>query len=221
MALALFDLDNTLLQGDSDHKWGEFLVRHQLVDPQVYPQANDWFLQQYESGNLDIVAYLEFALQVLTRFSHSELDQLHQQFMQESILPMILPKGQQLLDQHRQAGDTLVIITATNDFVTTPIAHHLRVEHLLATCAQRNQHGYTGKVTNIPCFQDGKVRRLQQWLISQQNGNLNLAEAYFYSDSHNDLALLQAVGHPVAVDADAILHAYATQCGWPQISLRS
>jgi HAD superfamily hydrolase (TIGR01490 family) len=221
MALALFDLDNTLLQGDSDHAWGEFLVRHRLVDPQIYRQTNDRFLEQYQCGNLDIFAYLTFALQALTQFSQSQLSQMHQQFMQESILPMVLPKGQQLLAQHQQAGDTLVIITATNDFITAPIAHYLRIKHLLATCAEYEEGGYTGQVVGVPCFQAGKVKRLKQWLKTQPDQRLNLATAYFYSDSYNDLALLQAVGHPVAVDADTLLQAHATAEGWCQLSLRT
>jgi HAD superfamily hydrolase (TIGR01490 family) len=221
MALALFDLDNTLLQGDSDHAWGEFLVRHQLVDPEVYRQTNDHFLEQYQCGNLDIVTYLTFALQALTQFSQSQLTQMHQQFMRESILPMVLPKGQQLLAQHQQAGDTLVIITATNDFITAPIAHYLGVKHLLATCAECGKDGYTGQVVGVPCFQDGKVKRLKRWLKTQPDQRLNLATAYFYSDSYNDLGLLQAVGHPVAVDADDPLQAYAIAKGWRQLSLRT
>ena len=219
MKLALFDLDNTLLKGDSDHAWGEFLVNHNWVDKIVYRQKNDQFLRDYEAGKLDAVAYLQFTLQLLTRFNPEQLAQMHRQFMQESIIPMVLPKGLALLDQHRRAGDTLIIITATNDFVTGPIAAYLGVDYLLATRAQRNPQGcYTGEIVGPPCFQGGKIKHLQQWL---QGRDVNWAATYFYSDSHNDLPLLQHVGHPVAVDADPILKDYAATQSWQQISLRT
>lgn len=217
MALAIFDLDNTLLQGDSDHAWGQFLVDKGLVDVAEYQRANDYFYQQYLQGGLDIHEYLTFALKPLSEHSLDELQQWHQDFMQEVIEPMILPAAEALIEKHRQQSDTLLIITATNGFVTQPIAKRLGIEHILASEPEFIDGRYTGKVAGTPCFQDGKVTRLEDWLNSRA---IDMKGSYFYSDSHNDLPLLNRVDHPVAVDADDILHAHALQQGWPSISLR-
>lgn len=217
MSLAIFDLDNTLLCGDSDHAWGEFLVEQQIVDPERYQQANDHFYQCYQSGTLDILEYLEFALKPLTEHSKAQLDDWHRQFMAEKVAPMRLAKADALLAKHRQAGDTLLIITATNRFVTGPIATALGVEHILATDPEFDGQRYTGKVSGTPCFQEGKVIRLQGWLQEQQK---ELGGSYFYSDSHNDLPLLEQVDKPVAVNPDEQLSQIAEQKGWPIISLR-
>ncbi|MFA7555534.1 MAG: HAD family hydrolase [Spongiibacteraceae bacterium] len=217
MSLAIFDLDNTLLGGDSDHAWGEFLVKHQLVDRDAYEQANDYFLQQYQQGGLDIDEFLAFALKPLAQHPKQQLDQWHQQFMQESIAPLRLAKADQLLQQHRNKGDYLLIITATNLFVTEPIAKSLGVDHILATVPEFIDGAYTGKVSGTPCFQAGKVERLQQWLTET---DMELEDSYFYSDSHNDLPLLELVTHPFAVDPDPILSKHAQQQQWPIISLR-
>lgn len=217
MALAIFDLDNTLLQGDSDHAWGQFLVDKDLVDVAEYQRANDYFYQQYLQGGLDIHEYLAFALKPLSEHSLEELQQWHQDFMQEVIEPMILPAAEALIEKHRQQGDTLLIITATNGFVTHPIAERLGIEHILASEPEFIDDRYTGKVAGIPCFQEGKVTRLEDWLDSRA---IDMKGSYFYSDSHNDLPLLNRVDYPVAVDADDILHAHALQQGWPSISLR-
>ena len=217
MTLAIFDLDNTLLNGDSDHAWGEFLVREGIVDTQSYQQANDLFYQQYQQGGLDIIAYLEFALKPLTQHSMERLQQLHQKFMQEVITPMRLEKAQALLEKHRRQGDFLLIITATNAFVTEPIAKALGVDAILASDPEMIDGVYTGMVAGTPCFQEGKVTRLKQWLTEHPH---TLEGSYFYSDSHNDIPLLQMVDHPVAVDADETLQAFAKQQGWPHISLR-
>lgn len=217
MALAIFDLDNTLLQGDSDHAWGQFLVDKGLVDVAEYQRANDYFYQQYLQGGLDIHEYLTFALKPLSEHSLEELQQWHQDFMQEVIEPMILPAAEALIEKHRQQSDTLLIITATNGFVTQPIAKRLGIEHILASEPEFIDGRYTGKVAGTPCFQDGKVTRLEDWLNSRA---IDMKGSYFYSDSHNDLPLLNRVDHPVAVDADDILHAHALQQGWPSISLR-
>ncbi len=217
MSLAIFDLDNTLIAGDSDHCWGEFLVEQQIVDSDKFKQANDRFYQDYQSGDLDIEAYLTFALEPLTRFTMPELDELHQIFMQEKIHPLHLPKAAALIDKHRQAGDTLLIITATNSFITRPIADWLGVENLLACDPEIIDGRYSGRTVNTPCFQHGKVTRLQEWL---RTANTSLEDSYFYSDSANDIPLLEAVTYPNAVDPCPRLRQHAQRQGWPIISLR-
>jgi HAD superfamily hydrolase (TIGR01490 family) len=215
--LAIFDLDNTLLGGDSDHAWGQFLVNQGIVDGESYQKGNDHFYQQYQQGCLDINEFLRFALKPLAEHSKQQLDQWHQQFMKEAISPLRLPKADALLQKHREQGDFLLIITATNLFVTGPIAQSLGVDHILATVPEFIDGAYTGKVDGTPCFQEGKVERLQHWL--QQTG-YNLTESYFYSDSHNDLPLLELVEYPIVVDADNILKEHAKNKGWGDISLR-
>ena len=217
MALALFDLDNTLISGDSDHGWGQFLVEQGLVDAQLFKEKNDYYLEQYQLGQLDILEYLEFSLQALTLFPSEQLFQLRAQFVNEKIVPLITQKSRDLLQKHRDDGDYLLIITATNLFVTEPIAELLGVDDIIATNPEVINGQYTGKITGIPSFQDGKVKRLAAWL--EQN-TLSLEGSYFYSDSHNDLPLLKQVDYPVAVDADDTLSAYAQDNNWPIISLR-
>ncbi len=217
MALAIFDLDNTLLAGDSDHAWGEFLVQQGLVDEKVFKEKNDYYYQQYQAGALDIHEYLEFALLPLTQYPKEQLLALRDQFLQEMIEPMITEKGRALLADHRANGDYLLIITATNAFVTQPIAERLGVDAIIATDPEVVDGQYTGKVAGVPSFQHGKVTRLDNWLAQNQ---LSLAGSYFYSDSHNDLPLLEKVDHPVAVDADPQLTQVAQDKGWPIISLR-
>lgn len=217
MSLAIFDLDNTLLNGDSDHAWGEFMVKKGIVDESFYRTQNDHFYELYKQSKLDIMEYLAFALKPLTRFSLDELSTLHAEFMHTVIAPMRLPKADALLQHHRQQGDYLLIITATNGFVTQPIAKALGVDDILATDPEIKGDAYTGGIVGTPCYQDGKVTRLNQWL---QQTRQNLENSYFYSDSINDLPLLQAVTHPVVVDGDERLTAEAQQRGWPCISLR-
>ena len=217
MSLAIFDLDNTLLHGDSDHAWGEFLVRQQIVEPEFYRRQNDEFYELYKQGKLDILQYLEFALAPLTRFTVEELDLLHRQFMQEFVAPMRQRKADELLQKHREQGDFLLIITATNRFVTAPIARALGVDDLLATDPERVGNRYTGRVKGIPCYREGKVQRLQEWLEETEH---SLDDSYFYSDSINDLPLLEVVTHPFVVDGDERLQAEARQRNWPLMSLR-
>ncbi|SIN87387.1 HAD-superfamily subfamily IB hydrolase, TIGR01490 [Sulfurivirga caldicuralii] len=218
MALAIFDLDNTLLGGDSDHLWGEFVIEKGLVDPADHRRQNDQFYADYCNGTLDIHAYQRFALAPLVGRDPEELAQWHREFMQRYIEPIILPKGFEALEKHRKAGDTLMIITATNAFVTRPIAERLGVEHLLATEPERDENGYyTGEIVGIPTFQHGKVERLQQWL--NEHGE-TLEGSWFYSDSHNDIPLLEAVDNPAVVDPDDRLRAHAERQGWPIISFR-
>lgn len=218
MRLAIFDLDNTLIAGDSDHSWGEFLVAKKLVDAQVYAQANDRFYQQYKAATLDIQEYLRFSLAPLTQFTLDDLAVLHAEFMRDFIEPMMLPKAKALLQEHRAQGDYLLIITATNSFVTHPIAAHLGVDDILASDAEILNNRYTGKGSGTPCFQGGKVIRLHAWLKEK---NFDLNDAYFYSDSINDLPLLEQVPNPIVVDGDERLSAVAAERGWKHISLRN
>ena len=217
MKLAIFDLDNTLIAGDSDHLWGEFLIEQGVVDRDTYRRENDRFFQEYRDGTLDIHEFLRFSLQPLSEHPLSRLQTWHRQFMREKIEPILLPAATRLLEKHRQDGAILLIITATNRFVTAPIAERLGVDELLATEPEFRDGAYTGEVIDPPCFRDGKVRRLEQWL--KHNG-ANLAQSWFYSDSHNDLPLLERVSSPVAVDPDETLRQHAEMKGWPIISLR-
>ena len=218
MALAIFDLDNTLIAGDSDHSWGEFLVQKKLVDGDHYRRQNDLFYQAYKDGSLDIHAYQRFALAPLIERDMAELTALHNEFMTACIEPIMLDKARALLRHHRERGDFLLIITATNSFITFPIAERLGVDHILATDAEICNERYTGAISGTPCFQHGKVERLQEWLGAQK---LSLQDSYFYSDSINDLPLLEQVDHPVAVDPDDRLRAIAEARSWPVISLRN
>lgn len=217
MSLALFDLDNTLLAGDSDHTWGEFICRRGIVDAACYQARNDAFYRDYQAGQLDVVAYQSFCQELLAQYAPEQLTQWHQEFMLECIEPLILPKGEALIRQHQAAGDDVLIITATNRFITGPIATRLGVKTLLATECAMQDGRYLGHVTDVPCFQGGKVVRLERWLTET---GLNLENSHFYSDSHNDLPLLQRVTHPVAVDPDPTLRQFAHQQGWSVISLR-
>jgi len=217
MALAIFDLDNTLIAGDSDHSWGEFLVSEQLVDAQQFKKTNDQFYADYVAGSLDIFAYLEFSLQPLTKMSMTELAELHKRFMQQVIAPMQLAKAQALLQQHRDAGNRLLIITSTNRFIVEPICHSLGVTEILATDAQIVDGRYSGKVEGVPTYKEGKVVRLNAWLKEQGE---SLKGSWFYSDSINDLPLLLEVDHAVAVDPCPALQAVAEEKHWQIISLR-
>ena len=217
MSLAIFDLDNTLLSIDSDHAWGEFLLEQGAVDPVAYRDANDRFMADYEAGTLDIHAFLAVALKPLADNSPEQLAAWHQQFMASKIEPHILPKGEELVARHRSRGDTLLIITATNRFITGPIAERLGVDDLIAVEPEIVDGRYTGRVKGTPSYREGKVVRLDEWLADK---DLTLDDAWFYSDSHNDLALLEKVDHPVAVDPDPSLREVAEARGWRIISLR-
>ena len=217
MALALFDLDNTLLAGDSDYLWGRFLVEQKLVDEDYYDTENKRFLELYQQGELDIYEFAKFAYQPLVDIDAQTLASLHRQFMQDKIRPIITDKARKLVEKHKTAGDTLIIITATNSFVTRPIALEFGIENLIATEPEKINGHYTGKIAGTPCFQEGKIRRLQQWLLEQ---DIAFEDCIFYSDSNNDLPLLKRVMHPVAVDPDEKLSAYAKTHNWPVMSLR-
>ena len=211
MALALFDLDNTLLADDSDYLWGCFLSDKGLVDKALYEQANLRFYEQYKQGTLDIHEFLNFALTPLAENDFEQLQSFHAEFMDSLIRPVMTQAGQNKIKYHRERGDTIVIITATNSFVTGPIAEAFAVDHLIATEPEIVNGQYTGKVSGTPCFQQGKITKLNEWL--EQTGK-NLEGSYFYSDSHNDLPLLELVTNPVAVDPDDQLKTIAQERNW-------
>ncbi len=217
MALAIFDLDNTLLAGDSDYLWGQFLVVRGLVDGDLYARANERFYREYREGTLDIHAFLRFALRPLRDHPRALMESLRAEFLRERIEPIMLPAARALIEAHRAQGDTLLIVTATNAFVTAPIAAAFGVPHLIATEPEERGGSYTGEVAGTPAFREGKVQRLNDWLaVSGQD----LAGSSFYSDSHNDLPLLLRVERPVAVDPDPLLRAEAQARGWAVLSLR-
>jgi HAD superfamily hydrolase (TIGR01490 family) len=220
MNLALFDLDNTLLAGDSDYEWGRFLIDRGVVDRDFYESRNRDFYEQYKAGSLDIHEFLAFALEPLARHTPAELARWHGEFMAERILPLIGRPARDLVARHAAQGDLLAIVTATNAFVTAPIARELGVPHLVATEPEEVDGRYTGRPRGTPCFQAGKVVRLEEWLAARGASLASFAESWFYSDSANDLPLLERVTRPVAVDPDARLAAVAARRGWPVVSLR-
>ena len=218
--LALFDLDNTLLAGDSDYNWSLFLIKQGLLDEKTHHERNEQFYLDYKNGNLDIYKFLAFQLKPLSEHSVADLNALHAKYMDTVIRPMMTKKAQDLVNQHKAQGDLCLVITATNSFVTKPIAQAYGIAHLIGTDPQMANGAYTGGVAGVPSFQEGKVTRLQQWLAERGQVLADFERSYFYSDSHNDLPLMKLVTHPVAVDADAKLTDYAQQHGWPHISLR-
>lgn len=217
MSLAIFDLDNTLLGGDSDYLWGKFLAEQGIVDAEHYERENLRFYKEYQAGTLDIHTFLEFQLTPLTQHPPEVLHGWREQFLGEKIWPIVLPKAVALVEKHRAQGDTLLIITATNHFITELIAVRFGIPHLLASEGEILEGRYTGKIKGTPCFREGKVIRLTGWL--QEHGQ-TLEGSWFYSDSHNDIPLLEKVTHPVAVDPDAQLAEYAKKKNWRVISLR-
>jgi len=217
MTLAIFDLDNTLIADDSDYLWGQFLVEQGIVDKKIYERINAQFYEDYQQGTLDMVAFLKFALKPL---SEHTLDQLHvwrEQFLDEVISPILLKAAKELVEKHRALGHTLLVITATNRFITAPIVKMYGIENLIATTPELVNERYTGEIVGVPCFQSGKVTLLNEWLETKSE---TLEGSYFYSDSHNDLPLLQLVNNPFAVDPDDKLRHFAEANGWGIISLR-
>ncbi len=217
MTLAIFDLDNTLIADDSDYLWGQFLVDRNIVDKNTYEEANARFYEDYKAGELDIVEFLNFSLAPL---ADNPADQLHQwraEFIETIIKPIQLKPAIRLVNKHRWRGDTVMLITATNRFVTEPIARLFGIDILLATTPEFVDNRYTGRFMGTPCFQEGKVKALEEWLASSTE---TLENSWFYSDSHNDLPLLNKVDNPVAVDPDAKLRAHAEKENWAIISLR-
>ena len=217
MALAIFDLDNTLIGGDSDNLWGRFVCERGILPPEETAARNDQFYRDYQAGTLDIDAYLRFALSALVDQPPETLAAWHRDFMASVIEPIMLPAAEHLVNRHREAGDHLLVITATNRFITEPIVRALGIEDLLACEGEIVAGRYTGEPLGVPSYGAGKVTRLRAWLAERSQ---SLAGAWFYSDSHNDLPLLEIVDHPVAVDPDERLLARAQELGWPVISLR-
>ena len=218
MSLAIFDLDNTLLRGDSDHAWGEFLVEQGAVDRERFASENNRYYAAYLAGTLDIYEFLEqHQLRPLAEHDRATLEHWRTEFVRTKIAPLITPAARALVEQHRARGDTLLIITATNRFITAPIAEAFGIPHLIATEPEEVNGQFTGKVTGVPSYREGKVERLSEWLNDRHE---SLDDSWFYSDSHNDLPLLNLVDHPVAVNADETLADYARTRGWIMIELR-
>ena len=217
MALALFDLDNTLLDGDSDYAWGQYLVERGIVDGQAYEAANERFYGLYKQGRLDIYEFARFAFTPLKENDYAQLLEWRSEFITDKIAPIMLEKGHDKIKEHQGRGDTVMIITATNSFVTGPIAAAFGVKHLIATVPEMREGRFTGEIEGVPCFREGKVQRLQQWL---EKHDMGLDDSTFYSDSHNDLPLLEQVSNPVAVDADDTLIETAKARNWPITSFR-
>jgi HAD superfamily hydrolase (TIGR01490 family) len=220
LKLALFDLDNTLLNGDSDFEWSRFLVEQGVLERELFEAKNLAFYEQYKAGTLDIQEFLDFQLQPLSRHSRKVLDAWHEDFMRIKVRPMMGDAARALVAKHRDAGDICVIITATNSFVTAPIAREFGVPHLIGTDPEQINGEFTGRVAGVPSFREGKITRLESWMAERGWGWASFADTTFYSDSLNDLPLLAKVKKPVAVDPDATLRAHAQQQGWPVISLR-
>jgi HAD superfamily hydrolase (TIGR01490 family) len=218
--LALFDLDNTLLAGDSDYEWGQFLIERGVLARDEYEAQNARYFEQYKAGTLDIHEYLGFALGPLAAHTPQELARWHADFMRSRVLPMITPRARELVARHLGTGDLCAVVTATNSFVTAPIAREFGVPHLIATEPETAAGRFTGRVAGTPCFREGKIRRVDEWLAALGRRLGEFEASVFYSDSHNDLPLLERVRQPVAVDPDAERAAEATRRGWPVISLR-
>ncbi len=217
MNIALFDLDNTLLGGDSDYLWGQFLIEKGLVDQCAHEKKNKLFYEQYQEGTLDIYEFIEFQLEVLAAHDIKQLHAWRTEYVENKIKPILLKKAMDLVNEHRSRSHQLVIITATNRFITEPIAELFGVNHLLATEPELLNGQYTGKCVGIPCFQDGKIKRYEQWMKEQ---GVTCLSSWFYSDSHNDIPLLEYVDTPLAVDPDKKLANYARAHNWPIMSLR-
>lgn len=220
MNLSLFDLDNTLLSCDSDYEWGQFLIDRGVLDRAQYEARNRAYYEQYVAGTLDIHEYLGFALQPLAEHTPEDLERWHQDFMAERILPHISPRARTLVRECLASGALCAVVTATNSFVTAPIAREFDVPHLIATEPETLAGRFTGRVAGIPCFREGKIRRVEDWLMQSGKRLEDFAASEFYSDSHNDLPLLLRVRRPVVVDPDEALEAEAKRRGWPIISLR-
>jgi HAD superfamily hydrolase (TIGR01490 family) len=218
--LALFDLDNTILAGDSDYNWSRFLIQEGYLDGAIHAEKNEKFYADYKAGTLDIYAFVEFQFKPLARNPRAVLNQLLKKYVEEVIKPMITEKARALVKRHQDEGDLIIVITGTNSFITKPIAELFGIENLIGTDPEEKEGEFTGKVSGLPSFKEGKVTRLEAWLKNKKLSLASFEKSYFYSDSHNDLPLMQKVTHPVAVDSDDVLSEYAQSKGWPQISLR-
>lgn len=220
MNLAIFDLDNTLLNGDSDYNWSLFLIKKGILDQSIYEQQNEEFFKDYQTGSLDIDAYAEFQFKPLRENERFFLNDLRDEYVATIIRPMITKKAKDLVNEHRSQGDQLLIITATNSFITKPIAALFGIEELIGTDLEEINNQFTGKIKGVASFQEGKVTRLNQWLDEKHLTLAQFDKTFFYSDSKNDLPLLRIVSHPVAVNPDATLNTEAKKNNWPIMSLR-
>lgn len=218
--IALFDLDNTLLNGDSDFEWAQFLISKGVVDPEIQAAKNAQFYADYKAGTLDIHAFLDFQLAPLARHPRPQLDEWHREFMQKHIRPIMLDNARALVSRHLALGHLCAVVTATNAFVTGDIAREFGIPHLIATIPGEVDGQFTGKPVGTPSFQKGKITRVNAWLESIGLWQGSFERRWFYSDSHNDLPLLEWSTNPVAVDADDTLKAHATAKGWPTVTLR-
>ncbi|MFO1465012.1 MAG: HAD family hydrolase [Steroidobacteraceae bacterium] len=219
--LVLFDLDKTLLTGDSDFEWAQFLITKGVLDREVYEARNQRFYDDYEAGTLDIQAFLDFQLAPLSRHPREELDTWHDEFMARCIRPMIVAPARALVRRHLDEGSLCAVVTATNSFVTGPIVREFGIAHLLATIPAQEGGRFTGRPRGTPAFKAGKIERVEAWLESLGLWWGSFGQSWFYSDSHNDLPLLSKVTHPIAVDPDEILSKHARSAGWPVISLKA
>ncbi len=217
MPLAIFDLDETLIKGDSDYAWFQFIIEQGLVDAEAYTEQNHRFYLQYKDGKLDVDAYLELICSILAQTQRDELEAVRDRFLATAMAPLWLPKAAELVDYHRQLQHELLVITSTIEFIAAPIVQRLGIPHLIAPVPEEIDRRFTGKIVGTPSFREGKVVRLKEWLEGKQ---LTLEDSYFYTDSHNDMPLLEVVDHPVAVDPDPKLELTAEQRGWKTISLR-
>ena len=220
MNLAIFDLDNTLLNGDSDYNWSLFLIKKGILDQSIYEQKNEEFFKDYQTGSLDIDAYAEFQFKPLRENERLFLNDLRDEYVATVIRPMITKKAKDLVNEHRSQGDQLLIITATNSFITKPIAALFGIEELIGTDLEEINNQFTGKIKGVASFQEGKVTRLNEWLDEKHLTLAQFDKTFFYSDSKNDLPLLRIVSHPVAVNPDATLNTEAKKNNWPILSLR-
>lgn len=221
MQLAMFDLDNTLLAGDSDFEWAQYLISKGVLDREVHEAQNSHFFEQYKQGTLDIHEFLDFQLLPLTRYSRAQLDEWHHEFMQTRILPIISAKSRALVNQHLESGALCALVTATNSFVTAPIAREFGIPHLIATIPAQEDGRFTGKPRGTPSFREGKITRVETWLESMGLWLGGFERSWFYSDSLNDLPLLAKVSDPVAVDPDDTLRAHAEAAAWVVTTLRA
>ena len=220
MNLAIFDLDNTLLDGDSDYNWGIYLVKKGYLDEEEYKVKNQKFFEEYQAGKLDIFAFAEFQFQFLKNNTRKFLNDVRSDYIDEVIKPMVLKKAVDLVSQHKEAGDSLLIITATNSFITKPIGELFGIENLIGTDPEEYLGEFTGKVKGTPSFKQGKVTRLFDWLDAREFKLTDFEKTFFYSDSHNDLALLEVVTNPVVVNGDKILLEKAQEKNWPTLNLK-
>lgn len=221
LQLVLFDLDNTLLAGDSDFEWAQFLIAKGVLDREVHEAKNRGFFDDYKAGTLDIHAFLDFQLQPLTRHSRSQLDAWHREFMATRILPIAGEKARSLVRSHLESGALCALVTATNSFVTAPIAREFGIPHLIATIPAQQDGQFTGQPRGTPSFREGKISRVEDWLEAMGLWWSSFERSWFYSDSHNDLPLMGKVSDPVAVDPDEKLRAHAQAAGWTILSLRN